>query len=118
MATEEKLEPGGERRRSQARAAEKRATSLDLDEVKTDLAAIVDAHPVGALAAALGVGYVLGGGVFTRLTSRIVRLGLRLGIQLAVVPILEQQAATIMGLEPPPTEPEATERPGKGRTPH
>jgi hypothetical protein len=37
--------------------------------VDQDLKTRFDQHPYGALAAALGVGYVLGGGFFTPLTG-------------------------------------------------
>ena len=83
MANEDKSETSSDRRRASERRAE---TSRELEEVRSDLASLVEAHPVGALATAVGLGYVVGGGVFTRLTSRLLRLGLRLGIQLAVVP--------------------------------
>ncbi len=43
-----------------------------------DLKGRVERHPYGMVAAALGVGYVLGGGLFTPLTARIIRLGVRL----------------------------------------
>jgi ElaB/YqjD/DUF883 family membrane-anchored ribosome-binding protein len=48
----------------------------------------VNRHPYGSIAAAIGVGYVLGGGIFTSLTTRIVTLGLRIGNRLAVLPML------------------------------
>jgi hypothetical protein len=89
----------------------------ELDDVKADLAALVAAHPVGALAAALGAGYALGGGVFTRLTSRLVRLGLRLGIQFAVMPLIEQELATIVGLGRP-TDGADDDAPGGDATHH
>jgi hypothetical protein len=38
----------------------------------------VEASPYGMVAAALGVGYVLGGGLFTPTTLRLVRLGMKL----------------------------------------
>ena len=47
-------------------------------------------NPYGTVAAALGIGYVLGGGLFTPLTARIVRLGLRIGMRLAVLPLLKR----------------------------
>jgi hypothetical protein len=50
-------------------------------------------HPYGTVAAALGIGYVLGGGIFTKLTSRIVGLGLRIGVRAAVLPLLKDQIA-------------------------
>ena len=36
-------------------------------------------HPYRSLLIAAGIGYVLAGGLFTRLTIRVVRLGARLG---------------------------------------
>jgi hypothetical protein len=55
------------------------------------LKAKLDRHPYGALAAALGAGYALGGGIFTPLTARLVRLGLRIGLRVAVLPIVTEQ---------------------------
>lgn len=43
-----------------------------------DLKGRVQRHPYLTLAAAAGVGYLLGGGLFTRLTGRMVHLGLRM----------------------------------------
>jgi hypothetical protein len=73
-------------------------TSREIADVKADLGQLVAAHPVGALAVALGAGYALGGGVFTRLTSSLLRVGIRLGIQLAVMPLIEQELATLVGV--------------------
>jgi hypothetical protein len=56
-----------------------------------DIKGRVDRHPFGTVAAALGIGYVLGGGLFTPLTGRIVRLGVRIGLRLAVLPMLKQE---------------------------
>jgi hypothetical protein len=55
----------------------------------------VDRHPYGAVAAALGIGYALGGGIFTPLTSRIVALGLRIGIRLAILPMLKDEISVL-----------------------
>ncbi len=55
----------------------------------------VNRNPYGAVAAALGIGYVLGGGIFTPLTSRIVALGLRIGIRLAVLPMLKDEISVL-----------------------
>jgi hypothetical protein len=65
--------------------------------VRGAIAALVDEHPVGALAAAAGIGYALGGGLFTSLTSRLLRWGLRLGVQFAVLPALEREIADLAG---------------------
>jgi hypothetical protein len=55
----------------------------------------VNRNPYGSIAAALGIGYVLGGGIFTPLTSRIVALGLRIGIRLAVLPMLKDEISVL-----------------------
>ena len=46
--------------------------------------------PYGMVAGALGMGFVLGGGLFTRLTARIFGAGLRIGL-MAALPTLEKQ---------------------------
>ena len=61
-----------------------------------DIKGRVDRHPYGTVAAALGIGYVLGGGLFTPLTGGIVRLGLRIGLRLAVLPLLRQEIAQLV----------------------
>jgi ElaB/YqjD/DUF883 family membrane-anchored ribosome-binding protein len=60
-----------------------------------DLDGRVQRNPYGTVAAALGVGYVLGGGIFTPLTARIVGLGLRLGLRLALLPMLKDQISEL-----------------------
>jgi hypothetical protein len=52
-------------------------------------------HPMGSLAAALGVGFVLGGGLFSRVTVRIVATGLRVGLRMAVVPLMARTLVTL-----------------------
>jgi hypothetical protein len=47
-------------------------------------------HPVRSVAVALGVGFLLGGGLFSRLTFRIVSAGARIGLRMAVVPLMAQ----------------------------
>jgi hypothetical protein len=53
-------------------------------------------NPYGTLAAAVGVGYILGGGFFTPLTGRLVRLGMKLGVRLALIPLLNEEAAKLV----------------------
>ena len=60
-----------------------------------ELRSRVNEHPYAALAAAAGVGYVLGGGLFTRLTARTVKLALRIGASLAVWPLLKKELARL-----------------------
>jgi hypothetical protein len=72
-----------------------RDTFTDLRQT-VDLPGRVDRHPYGTLAAALGIGYVLGGGLFTALTGRIVGLGLRVGVRLALLPMLKEEIADLV----------------------
>jgi hypothetical protein len=43
-------------------------------------------NPYGTVAAALGIGYLLGGGLFSPLTARILRVGLRIGYGVSTLP--------------------------------
>lgn len=52
-----------------------------------DLKGRVDRNPYGMVLAAVGVGYVLGGGLFTPLTARI----LKLGVRLAALPFVKDE---------------------------
>jgi len=61
-----------------------------------DIPGRVERHPYGTVAAAVGIGYVLGGGLFSPLTASIVRLGVRIGLRLAVLPLLKQEMAELV----------------------
>lgn len=52
-----------------------------------DIRGRVDRNPYGMVLAAVGVGYVLGGGLFTPLTGRI----LKLGVRLAALPFVKDE---------------------------
>jgi hypothetical protein len=65
---------------------EARSTFEDLGSA-IDLRGRVERHPYAMVAAALGVGYVLGGGLFSALTFRLVGLGARM----AAVPLVKGQ---------------------------
>jgi len=58
-----------------------------------DLRGRVERNPIGMVLAAVGVGYVLGGGLFSPLTGKVVRIGLRL----ALIPVVKSQLANIAG---------------------
>lgn len=65
-----------------------------------DLRGRVERNPYLMMAAAVGVGYVLGGGLFTRTTGRI----LRLGVRLAALPMVKDELlgiaeAALRGIE-------------------
>jgi hypothetical protein len=67
-----------------------RETVNDLKE-RLDLDGRIERNPYGMVAAALGIGYVLGGGFFSPLTARIVRLGMKMGLRLAAIPFIENE---------------------------
>lgn len=52
-----------------------------------DLAGRMQRHPYQTLLIAAGVGYILGGGLFTRLTLNVLRVGVRMG----GLPIVQRQ---------------------------
>ena len=58
-----------------------------------DLRGRVERNPLGMVLAAAGIGYVLGGGLFSALTGKVVRIGLRL----ALIPVIKSQLANIAG---------------------
>ena len=68
-------------------------TRETVDDIKErlDIEGRVARNPYGMMAAALGVGYVLGGGLFSPLTARLVGFGMRMGLRLAAIPFLENE---------------------------
>jgi ElaB/YqjD/DUF883 family membrane-anchored ribosome-binding protein len=52
-----------------------------------DIGGRVQRHPYAMLAAAAGIGYVLGGGLFTGLTGKL----LRIGVRLAALPFVKEE---------------------------
>lgn len=56
-----------------------RGSANDLSS-SIDLRGRTQRNPLGMIAAGLGIGYLLGGGLFTPLTGKLVRLGLRVAI--------------------------------------
>jgi hypothetical protein len=61
-----------------------------------DLRGRVQRHPIGMVVAAVGVGYILGGGLFSPLTSRL----LKIGIRLALIPLVKSQLEGLAGAAP------------------
>lgn len=55
-----------------------------------DLGGRVERNPYGMMAGAIGIGFVLGGGLFTQLTAKILGTGLRIGL-MAALPILQEK---------------------------
>lgn len=57
----------------------------------------IEAHPLRAVGLALGAGYVLGGGLFTALTARLLFGGVRVGMRLAALPFLRDELMGLIG---------------------
>lgn len=55
-----------------------------------DIEGRLQRNPYGFVAGAVAVGFVLGGGLFTRLTARIAGAGLRMGL-MAALPLLQRE---------------------------
>jgi len=58
-----------------------------------DLRGRVQRAPIGMVSAALGIGYVLGGGLFSPVTRRL----LKLGAGMILVPFVKKQLAVMAG---------------------
>ena len=76
----------------------KAAESSLVDLVKdiVDIEGRVERHPYGMMAGALGAGFILGGGLFTRLTERLAGTALRIGV-MAALPRLEKEFGRRIG---------------------
>lgn len=74
-----------------ALVAEVKGAALDAKRV-LDLKGRMDRHPYATMAAAVGLGYVLGGGLFSRLTAQALRIGARA----VLVPLLKAQLSEAM----------------------
>jgi len=72
-----------------------RDTVNDVKEA-LDIDGRVARNPYGTIAAAVGIGYVLGGGIFSPLTARLVGLGLRMGLRLAAIPFIQNELAALV----------------------
>jgi len=95
MASSESGAPNGQRVDRASDTAQEawsrtRDTVNDLKD-RLDIEGRVERNPYGMMAAALGVGYVLGGGLFSPLTARLVGFGMRMGLRLAAIPFLENE---------------------------
>ena len=100
MATNFESEPGAmdhaKRMAEEARAFKEAVASQAESFTRSiDLRGRVQRNPIGMVLAAAGVGYVLGGGLFSPLTGRMVRIGLRL----ALIPLVKSQLSNIVGSE-------------------
>ena len=60
-----------------------------------DLRGRVQRNPLSMVAAAAGIGYLLGGGLFSPLTGRLLKYGLRV----ALIPLLKNQLVAMAGAQ-------------------
>ena len=75
---------------AEALAGELRSAG-DAFQEKLDLAGRMERNPYATMAMAAGVGYVLGGGLFSAFTGR----ALRWGIRLALLPMLQNELRSL-----------------------
>ena len=75
---------------------------------KLDISRRMKTNPLGTLAVALGAGYVLGGGLFSSTTRRVLGVGLKVGLRLGAIAFLKQQLSRVAG--------EATDRRDRNHT--
>ena len=88
----------GRRRRNGRRSTEPARLLSAVDEARRsvesfaeDLKTRVEEEPVKTLAMALGAGYILGGGLFSALTGRLLYGGLRIGLRVAALPLVREE---------------------------
>ena len=83
--------------RSAANAAAKKTSDLRERVTSWRQTAVREAQerPARTAAIALGAGYLLGGGLFSALTARIVATGVRVALRLALIPLVTQTVASV-----------------------
>jgi len=69
---------------------------VDLVKDVVDIEGRVERNPYGMIAGAVGAGFILGGGLFTRLTGQVAGAALRIGM-MAALPRLEKEFGCLMG---------------------
>lgn len=66
-----------------------------LREWKDEVLRQADTNPARTLAVAAGAGYLLGGGLFSPLTARLVATGVKLGLRFALLPFVSQRVVAL-----------------------
>jgi hypothetical protein len=97
-ANDEESKPASRRKRNGRREVEPARLLSAVDEARRsvssfadDLRTRVEEEPVKTLALAVGAGYILGGGLFSALTGRLLYGGLRIGLRLAALPLVREE---------------------------
>ena len=65
---------------------------IDLVRDIVDIEGRVERNPYGMMAGAMGAGFILGGGLFTRMTEKLAGAALRIGV-MAALPRLKRRRA-------------------------
>ena len=71
------------------------ALSKRIDGWRDTLSEQINEHPVRTVAVALGTGYLLAGGLFSRLTARLVGLGVRIGLRVGGAPLVTRSVVAL-----------------------
>lgn len=84
---------------SQAQEMLRSATQAGLDALdrKLHLRERVDENPWKVLGIAVAAGYIAGGGLFSSLTPKLLGLGIRIGLRMAVLPVVRQELSGLVG---------------------
>jgi hypothetical protein len=84
----------------------------DLGQFRDRIVREADVRPFRTAGLAVATGYLLGGGLFSKLTARLVGTGLRIGLRLAFIPFVTQSLAAWGEdlLRSRPSGPEVTRR--------
>jgi ElaB/YqjD/DUF883 family membrane-anchored ribosome-binding protein len=97
-SSEEEPKLVGRRRRGNGKRSESASLMSALTEarrsvetVADDLRDRVEERPWQTLGLAVGAGYLLGGGLFTALTGRLLFGGVRIGLRLAAIPLVREE---------------------------
>lgn len=85
--------------RTGARAASKASSDVrkNINHWRKTVVREAQERPGRTIAIALGAGYLLGGGLFSALTARILGTGVRVGMRLALIPLVTQGVASLTG---------------------
>lgn len=95
-SAEPKLVGRGRRKRSERNDPARLLSALEeaghsFADAAGDIRQRVEEHPWRMLGVAVGAGYVLGGGLFTALTGRLLLGGLRIGLRVAALPLVREE---------------------------
>ena len=79
-----------------------------IDTWRDTLSEQINEHPGRTMAIALGTGYLLAGGLFTRLSARLVGLGMRIGLRVGASRLVTRSVVALREALLSPTDAPAT----------